>query len=89
MPQLTLSRRTVVAPTPGLTGTADKSRKAVFGLPGDSLKVKAPTLNNGVRWYKATLLRAGRRVGSGYVIEAALMGQPGVEKVLAGATRHG
>ena len=89
MPQITLSRRTVVAPTPGLTGGADKSRMAVFGQPGDTLKVKTPTLNNGVRWYKATLLRAGKRLGSGYVIEAALMGQPGVEKILAGVMQHG
>lgn len=89
MPQITLSRRTVVSPTPGLTGTAGKQKKAVFGQPGDTLKVKAPQLNNGVRWYKATLFRTGKRLGSGYVIEAAMLGQPGIEKVLSGVMQHG
>lgn len=90
MPQLTLSRRTVVSPTPGLTGqTGQRPRKAVFGQPGDVLKVKSLTLTGGVRWYKCTLMRGGQRVGSGYVIDAALVGQPGAEKILGGGARHG
>lgn len=89
MPQLTLSRRTVLAPTPGLTGQQGPARKAVFGQPGDVLKVKSATLTGKVTWFKSTLMRGGKRIGSGYVISAALSGQPGAEKIFAGALAHG
>ncbi len=81
MPQLTLSRRTLLAPTPGATGKpADKA--PAFGQPGDVLKVKGMTRRHGARWFKATLSRGGRRIGGGYVVEAALCGQAGAHKVL-------
>ncbi len=83
MPQLTLSRRTLLAPTPGATGKpADKA--PAIGQPGDVLKVKGMTRNRGARWFKASLVRGDKRVGTGYVIEAALAGQPGAATILEG-----
>ncbi|MDR5867303.1 hypothetical protein [Halomonas koreensis] len=82
MPQLSLSRRTVLAPTPGLAVQSGKRKKAVFGQPGDVVKIKGESLHNGVRWFKATLYRGDRRVGSGYLISTALVGQAGASSVL-------
>lgn len=83
MAQIELSRRTVLAPTPGATGKPS-NKKAVFGQPGDALEVEAIVAGRGGRWYKAALIRDGQQIGNGYVIEAALAGQPGAQKILEG-----
>lgn len=79
--EITLTRRTVVAPAPGITGVVP-DRKAAFGLPGDRLRVHDMEVRSGVPWFRATLLRADAGDYDGYVIHAALMGQAGAGDVL-------
>mgnify|MGYP001171173099 CR=1 FL=1 len=89
MPQLTLSRRTILAPTPGLTGKEGDKRKAIFGQPGDVLTGLSAVPGRGGLWFEATLERDGKPAGSGYVIAAALAGQPDAAEILAGDMSDG
>lgn len=74
---IVLKRRTVLAPTPGLTGSAPPDgAKAAFGSPGDQLEVLEKVRNGSVVWFRARLLRKdGSEKGAGWVIHVALVGQ--------------
>ena len=79
---VTLTRKTLVAPTPGATGKPPPDgARAVFGIPGDRLEIM-DGVKNGPNVWCSVIMRGkdGAEKARGFVIDMALIGQPGYKR---------